>query len=283
KAERRDRFRSDDHPNRCRQSLCGGTGTRKRANSQALKSENQLQSELNLPHLCGRGCNSPDVRVQGSGRVRKHCIAWRSKIRMVRKIEKLCAKLEILSFSNPIILGQRKIQTQLPRPNQCISSHRAKVTQRLNRKIRGVKIAVGSPVGKHRVIVSARSKVRPLVTALRDTAGLSRSHLDIDRQPGTNIVGSVDRPTAEYVLERSARIIPPTAPRTKGQLVAVAENEVVLHVEGREPPFRSEIVSVVHGKAGCSLDLLRALDPGTSSVIDVARPGIRGIECQTSA
>src|SRR5207249_6883177 len=139
-------------------------------------SENQFQAELNLPHLCRRGGNPSNVGIQSSTWVHKDHVVWGSEIRMVWEVEKLCPELEILSFSNPIVLDQRKIQTELPRPDQRISSHGAKITRRLDDKIRWVEIAIRSPVGKHRIIVSARSKVRPLD---RKSTRLNSSHVSI--------------------------------------------------------------------------------------------------------
>src|SRR5947208_14397526 len=76
-------------------------------------SENQFQTELNLAHLRGRGCNSSYVGIQSPHRILKDIIVRRTKVRMVQEVEKFCTKLEVLSLPHRIVLCERKIQIDL--------------------------------------------------------------------------------------------------------------------------------------------------------------------------
>src|SRR5437899_2808002 len=202
---------------------------------------------------------------------------------MIQEVEKLCPKLEILSFPHPVVLRERKIQIELSRPDHCISPDIAKEPQGLDNKVRRIEITFRRPVIEHWIDVPAGAKVRSLVTALRHTAGLARSHLDVDGQAAANGIGPIHGPAPQHVLDWTTRLVSPMAAGTERQFIAVAENKVVRNVERGEAPLGRKIVPVVDGEAGGSGNLFSPLDSGSSSVIDVARPGVGGIECQPIA
>src|SRR5207245_9915869 len=60
-------------------------------------------------------------------------------------------------------------------------------------------------------------------------------------------------------------------------------NEAVLDMQRAEAPIDTKSLPVVHCEAGSSRNLLRLLDSRSSSIIDVPRPSVAPIECQTSA
>src|SRR6266702_7618856 len=187
------------------------------------KSENQFQAQLNLAHCRGCGGNSPYTGIQGPIRFAKDIIAGCSKVRMVQEVEELCPKLEVLPLPQLIVLDERKIQVHLSRADQGISPYISKITQRLDDKIRRVEITFRGPVIQHRIVVPARAKVWSLVTALRHTAGLARSHLDVDGQAAADRIAPVDGPVGQQVTER-ANLVPPTTAGPDRQLVAGGKN-----------------------------------------------------------
>src|SRR5437879_4899972 len=247
------------------------------------KSENQFQAQLNLAHCRGCGGNSPYTGIQGPSRIAKDIIAGCSKVRMVQEVEELCPKLKVLPLPQPIVLDERKIQVHLSRADQGVSPYISKITQRLDDKIRRVEITFRGPVIEHRIVVPARAKVWSLVTALRHTAGLARSHLDIDGQAAADRIAPVDGPVGQEVTERCARLLPPMTAGPVRKLVGVRKNEVVLNMQRREAPIGRKILPVVDCEAGGSSNLFRPLDSSSSSIIDVPRPSVGPIECQTGA
>src|SRR5438128_11393995 len=130
-----------------------------------------------------------------------------------------------------------------------------------------------------RIIVPAGPEVWPLVAALGHTTGLSRRHLDVDGQAAADGVGSVHGPASKHVLEWTTRLIAPMTAGAEWQIVAVGKNEVVRHVKRGKTSLGRKIVAVVDGEARGAGDLFRALDSGSSTIINVARPRIGSIEC----
>src|SRR5437016_1275217 len=163
------------------------------------------------------------------------------------------------------------------------SPYISKITHRLDDKIRRVEITFRGPVIEHRIVVPARAKVWSLVTALRHTAGLARSHLDVDGQAAADRIAPVQGPVCQQVTERAARLFPPMTAGPVRKLVGVSKNEVVLNMQRGEAPIGRKILPVVVCEASGSRNLFRPLDSSASSIIDVARPGVGGIECQTGA
>src|SRR5437588_12765963 len=171
----------------------------------SIISENQFQAQLNLAHCRGCGGNSPYIGIQGPIRMAKDIIAWCSKVRMVQEVEELCPKLEVLPLPQVIVLDERKIQVHLSRADQGISPYISKITHRLDDKIRRVEITFRGPVIEHRIVVPARAKVWSLVTALRHTAGLARSHLDVDGQAAADRIAPVQGSVWPQVKDVAAR------------------------------------------------------------------------------
>ena len=83
----------------------------------------------------------------------------------------------------------------------------------------------------HRIVVPARAKVWPFITALRHTAGLARSHLYVDREAAANGIGPVHGPAANKMIEQATRPSSPTMARSDRQLIAVGKDEVVLNMQ----------------------------------------------------
>ena len=136
---------------------------------------------------------------------------------------------------------------------------------------------------QHWIVIPTGAKVWSFRTALRYAAGLPRSHLDVDGQAAAYRIRPVYGPASEHMFDWTSPLVPPMAAGSERQLVAVTKNKVVLHMERRKAPLGRKIFAVVNGKAGGPGDLFRPLDSGSSSIIDVARPGIGSIECQTGA
>ncbi len=83
------------------------------------------------------------------------------------------------------------------------------------------------PVLQHRIVVSPGPEVGPLATALRHTAGLARSHFEVDGQSAADSIGAIHRPAAQEITEWPGRLVAPMPARAKRQFIAVAKNEIV--------------------------------------------------------
>src|SRR5467141_2159541 len=101
---------------------------------------------------------------------------------------------------------------------------------------------VRGPVIEHGIDVPTGAKVWSLVTALRHTARLARSHLDVDGQSAADRIGPVYGPAPHHVPDWTTRLISPTAAGPERQFIAVTKNKVVRNVKRGEAPLGRKIM-----------------------------------------
>ena len=72
---------------------------------------------------------------------------------MVQEVEELRTKLRIPSLAWAIFLAEGKVHIGNSRPDQCVSRHISKESQRLDHKLHRIKVAFRGPVIAHRIVM----------------------------------------------------------------------------------------------------------------------------------